>query len=218
MKKEYNNENGKYTLYLEKATSTMNVVISECKNKKGILQEINRVAEENQIYRIRGTDRSEVFFGNKKEDYQLNRYVVTNPRKIIKDYSHEIVNEENTFLYMRITNEATKNVDNMSFVTIDEVNEYKNKKNAVIGFIKYKEEIIGTFVIDGANLESFCIRKEFRGKKLALNALYYIMNLSSSEGIYLYCSSRNTVAMNLYKKAGFQLSIGVRTQKYYDMR
>lgn len=218
MKKEYNNENGKYTLYLEKATSTMNVVISECKNKKGILQEINRVAEENQIYRIRGTDRSEVFFGNKKEDYQLNRYVVANPRKIIKDYSHEIVNEENTFLYMRITNEATKNVDNMSFVTIDEVNEYKNKKNAVIGFIKYKEEIIGTFVIDGANLESFCIRKEFRGKKLALNALYYIMNLSSSEGIYLYCSSRNTVAMNLYKKAGFQLSIGVRTQKYYDMR
>lgn len=218
MKKEYNDKNGKYTLYLEKATATMNVVISECKNKKGILQEINRVADENQIYRIRGTDMSEVFFGNKKEDYQLNRYVVTNPRKIIKDYSHEIVNKENTFLYMRITNEATKNVDNMGFVTIDEVNEYQNKKNAVIGFIKYKEEIIGTFVIDGANLESFCIRKEFRGKKLALNALYYIMNLSSSEGIYLYCSSRNTIAMNLYKKAGFQLSLGVRTQKYYDIR
>lgn len=218
MKKEYNDNNGKYTIYIEKEILTMNVVVDECKNKEAILSEINKVADEYNIENVKVGDHTETIFGNRKEDYQINRYVVSNPKKNIKDYSHEKVSEGSAKLYIRITNEATKNIDNMTYVDNDEVNEYLNKDNAIIGFIKYKENIIGTFIIDNACLESFCLRKEYRGKKLALNALYYIMNLSNSEGIYLFCSTRNEVAMNLYKKAGFQLSVENKTNKFYILR
>lgn len=218
MKKEYNDKNGKYTLDIVREIKTMVVIINDCKNKQGILNEINKTADKYYIENIKVGDMTEVFFGNKKEDYQIKRYVVSNPKKTIKDYSHESANKDNIELYIKITNEATKSIDNMVYVTNDVVNEYLNKKDTVIGFVKHRNIIIGTFVISGPRLESFCLVSEHRGKKLALNALYYIMNLSSSDGIYLYCSTRNHAAMNLYKKAGFRLSVENKTNKFYVLR
>lgn len=218
MKKEYNDKNGKYSIYIEREIKTLNVVIKECKNKEAILNEIYKIADEYSIQSIKVGDNTEVFFGNRKEDYQINRYVISNPKKVVKDYSHEIVTKNNALLYIDITNAATRNIDNMSYVDNEEVNKFLGKKDCTIGFINYKNNIIGTFIIDGACIKSFCITPEHRGKKLSLNALYYIMNLSSSDGIYLYCSTRNHAAMNLYKKAGFKLSVENKTNKFYVLR
>ena len=92
--------------------------------------------------------------------------------------------------------------------------------NSVYFIIRQNNEICGFIgalqVLDTADIMNIVIKKSYRGKGLSKILLEYIINYCKENNIKkinLEVSSKNIVAINLYKKYGFE-EVGCRKNYY----
>lgn len=95
--------------------------------------------------------------------------------------------------------------------------------NSIYFIIKTDNEICGFVgmikVLDIADIMNIVIKKDFRGKGLSKLLIEYIINYcmeNDIKTINLEVSSKNIVAINLYKKYGFE-EVGRRKKYYKDV-
>ncbi len=128
-------------------------------------------------------------------------------------------------------------ISKMTILELDEIknileNEFDNfwnyqifkseleNPNSIYFIIKENDEICGFIgilqVLDTADIMNIVIKKSYRGRGLSKILLEYIINYCKENNIKkinLEVSSKNIVAINLYKKYGFE-EVGYRKNYY----
>ena len=91
------------------------------------------------------------------------------------------------------------------------INEYKN--------IIYKEMIIGSFLIkemdEGILLDEIYIEEEYRNMGITSSI---INDLKINDDIYLWVYKENNVAIDLYKKLGFNIIEETNSRYYMELK
>lgn len=200
MQYHFNNSFGQYDVILETKKMKTIAIIKSCNNKEMLLHHIRILALENDCQETYATAKTNIFGVN--PSYSIDSYESSLNYESDEAFSlfPLSLNQINDFI--TISNEALFNVDNTSIFDVSNVKEELNSEDTSIGFIKYDNNNIGTYIIKGNLLDCVTIAKEYQGKHLALGALNTILSTISGNSI-LYASSRNLVAINLFKKIGF---------------
>ena len=93
--------------------------------------------------------------------------------------------------------------------------------SSTIYTLKINDKIVGfagiSIVLDEADITNIVIKKNCRGQKLSFFLMAILIDLASKSGckkINLEVNEKNIIAINLYKKFGFE-QVGLR-KKYYN--
>lgn len=93
--------------------------------------------------------------------------------------------------------------------------------SSTIYTLKINDKIVGfagiSIVLDEADITNIVIKKNCRGHKLSFFLMVILIDLASKSGckkINLEVNEKNIIAINLYKKFGFE-QVGLR-KKYYN--
>lgn len=215
-KYEFDNEYGKYSLHVERAKKRTNGVIRECYDEGNIISHLQKLTSEYECLEAFVTYLDDNYKDKEGYLYTIDSYELDKlERKDTPDYNLIPVTIENASIYQDIYNEATFNIDNMSTCDKQEIQEYLENEEAIIGLIQYQGKIIGTYTTMGKHeVDSFAISKEYRGKHLARGALQCVLNTMEDHAI-LFVSTRNIPALNLYKSMGFKQ--GQYITKFYKI-
>ena len=78
--------------------------------------------------------------------------------------------------------------------------------------VLYDGELAGFFCLSEGELDSLFLLPEFRGKGIGTEVIRHCQDASPS--LFLYVFRRNTRAVELYKRMGFQIAKEVGTTRY----
>lgn len=120
--------------------------------------------------------------------------------------------------------DSIKNILEKEFDNFWNYNIFKselNNKNSKYIIAEINNEIVGfagiSLVLDTADITNIVVKKDFRGKGISTILLENIINLAKSNNCHnvnLEVNSTNVIAINLYKKFGFN-QVGCR-KNYYN--
>lgn len=195
-------EYGRYTVFYvpekKRANCHFNTCIDEEKLAKHVVDTCQKLGAKSVFLTPFNTEA----FSSRTPHYTIDRYEINQIFESNDQYQIHLLSKRNMRKYVRITREATFDVDNMSYTDLDEVLFYMKNHDSCIGFIKYRKRIIGSFVYTKHEIESIAISKRFRGKGHAYQAIQCIINRMDGHA-YLLVSSRNEPAVSIYQKIGF---------------
>ena len=134
--------------------------------------------------------------------------------------------KQNSFIISKMTILELDEIKNILENEFDDFWNYQIFKselenpNSVYFMIKQNNEICGFIgalkILDTADIMNIVIKKIYRGKGLSKILLEYIINYCKENNIKkinLEVSSKNIIAINLYKKYGFE-EVGCRKNYY----
>jgi ribosomal protein S18 acetylase RimI-like enzyme len=204
-------EYGRYTIFYvpekKRANANFNTCLDEEKLAKHLVDSCKALGA-TQVFL---TPFQTNAFQGRTPHYTIDRYEISNGLASNRDYTIEVLTHRKKRKYVRITREATFDVDNMSYTDLEEASFYMKNPESVIGFIRYKRFVIGTFVYTKQEIESIAISKKHRGKGHAYQAIQTLISKMGGKA-YLLVSSRNEPALSIYQKMGFVKSSEQSTQ------
>jgi len=203
MKKVIESNFGKFNSYYEPEKKRVNIVVDFCLEERELLNVIENHVQELGLSEAFLSPHGQPMFLSRNPDYDISSYETNQTYEKAEGYELIELTESLYDLYIQMTNASTFDVDNMSYVDINEVKDCVENEHARIGLIRFENDYIGSYIVKDEELESFGIDPKHQGNGHGYNALNTI--LSTMEGSkYLLVCSRNVKALRLYQKAGFK--------------
>jgi ribosomal protein S18 acetylase RimI-like enzyme len=195
-------EYGRYTIFYVPEKKRVNANFNTCLDEEKLAKHVVETSKAMGAKTVYLTPFQTGAFLNRKPHYTIDRYEIQKSFDVSGDYHLEMLSNQNKRKYVRITREATFDVDNMSYTDLNEVSFYMKNPDSVIGLIKYQKHTIGSFVYTKQEIESISIAKRYRGKGHAYASIGCLINHMGGHA-YLLVSSRNEPAISIYQKMGF---------------
>jgi predicted acetyltransferase len=204
-------EYGRYTIFYVKEKKRANANFNTCLDEEKLAQHVVETSKSLGATEVFLTPFQTGAFQGRTPHYTIDRYDIESHESSDPDYQLEVLKHRKKRKYVRITREATFDIDNMSFTDLEEATFYMKNPESVIGFIRHKHRVIGTFVYTKQEIESIAISKKHRGKGHAYKAIQAVISMMGGQA-YLLVSSRNEPALSIYQKMGFIKSSEQSTQ------
>lgn len=195
-------EYGRYTVFYVPEKKRANANFNTCHDEEKLAKHVVDTCKSFGATHVFLTPFKTEAFMNRTPHYTIDRYEIDQTLEVDQRYRIESLSKRTLRKYVRITREATFDVDNMSYTNKEEVSSYMKNSESVIGLIRYQRRVIGTFLYTKNEIESIAIAKRYRGKGHATRAIECVIQQMGGKA-FLWVSSRNTKALSIYQKMGF---------------